>query len=794
VDGLAPTFTGPLVQEAAILATVVGLRRPDLPLPVQLSRWLQGLTASVIQQNGWLPAVAGARCLVALFIDVDGPAAVERALSTALAARKAAAGLRLLDDHQLQISFGVNLGPVALVRRPAGRGWDWSADGGAMALAERLALCLQPGMVISSWPVYRAAEHAFRGYGTAPLFLDELSPRRGGHLPESVYVIEGRKRPVVWRHSNAATPLLGRELELRCLCEAWRQRGDGRVVHLIGEPGSGKSKLLEAFAAWLEVERSRPPALRAWGACYGSRPFEPVAQLLEELCATGPSPNPFGRTQGRQGRSASRVRPAAAVSELGGRDPEAVGSALGRQLRDAVVIVDDLHWADDRSLAALGAAVREWRHRGCLAILSYRPSLVPPDQLREPDTRIVLPPLAADATRALAAAQLGALANEWADMVAAASKGNPLYVEEAAALIRAVGTELPPRLFDLLLARIDQLAKREIVALEREASSTLPRPGLASSLASVRRAIEDWLDRIDTWGPLEMAVLLQRLTGIDLRLRLLHWRTGLGVALNDRLAEARERLARAPAAAWRRAILAYVDDRGDVATGLQQAMTLAERAERRGELSKSAELYQLVLELWIDGALPGVRRDLVLRRLGAVLNLLGEVGRSKHAYRLALEAASDPAAAASAAAGLVRAAPHVPEAAALLRRARRLLAAAEPLWSTEVWAELALAAAALAASRGAGVGGRALRLARAAGREDLALEAARLQLLSWSRTTNCWPKALARLLREWSLAGQDARSTRLFLALAQAQPSPDGGELLARRYMAAALRAHTQRE
>ncbi len=77
---------------------------------------------------------------------------------------------------------------------------------------------------------------------------------------------------------------MGRGDELARLGEALEQAatGSGGLVLAVGDPGIGKTRTLEEFAA---QARSRGARI-LWGGCYegeGARPYAPFAEALEEL-------------------------------------------------------------------------------------------------------------------------------------------------------------------------------------------------------------------------------------------------------------------------------------------------------------------------------------------------------------------------------------------------------------------------------------------------------------------------------------------------------------------------------
>jgi class 3 adenylate cyclase/tetratricopeptide (TPR) repeat protein len=144
----------------------------------------------------------------------------------------------------------------------------------------------------------------------------------------------------------------------------------------------------------------------------------------------------------------------------------------------AIVVVEDLHWADDALLAFLEDVARESNHGPLLLLATARPEFLSahPDFAAALTNahRVELTPLSAEDTALLAASLLGSvLPPELADPIVERADGNPLYAEEYVALLRdrdllveadgvarlRPGVELPvpTSLHALLAARLDTL-------------------------------------------------------------------------------------------------------------------------------------------------------------------------------------------------------------------------------------------------------------------------------------------------------------------------------------------------
>src|SRR5690348_6191511 len=228
--------------------------------------------------------------------------------------------------------------------------------------------------------------------------------------------------------------LLEREPSLALLadCAAEARRGDGRLVVLGGEAGVGKTALLERFQHELRDARW------SWGACddlFTPRPLGPLYDLadqlggeLQELCARGASRDDLFR---------------ALLRQISGPGPV------------NVVVVEDVHWADEATMDLLRFAGRRLRDTRILLVVTFRDDdLATDDQLRvalgelarhRTTRRIALAPLSADAVRTLA----GGSSLEAAALYQLTG-GNPFYVTE---VLQAGMAEVPASARDAVLAR-----------------------------------------------------------------------------------------------------------------------------------------------------------------------------------------------------------------------------------------------------------------------------------------------------------------------------------------------------
>jgi hypothetical protein len=184
---------------------------------------------------------------------------------------------------------------------------------------------------------------------------------------------------------------------LRASLEAARA-GGGRVVLVSGDPGIGKTRLVEEALAAVPRERA------LWGRCRegaGAPAYWPWIQALRayvERCPRDRLAQELGTDIGELARIVP-LELAAAPPAIGDPEParfrlfDAVTRFLCRIGRDelVVVVLDDLHWSDAESLLLLRFLGAEIRDARLLVVGTYRE--------REAHQVVIVPRLLADLAR-----------------------------------------------------------------------------------------------------------------------------------------------------------------------------------------------------------------------------------------------------------------------------------------------------------------------------------------------------------------------------------------------------------
>ncbi len=305
--------------------------------------------------------------------------------------------------------------------------------------------------------------------------------------------------------ARGLSDFVGRDREFNFLEDALAlsEAGDGQVVGLVAEAGSGKSRLCFEF---LERCRARGIAVFECSAVAHGRniPLRPILDLFRAFFGIKPDDEAATARAKIDGRLLV-LDPAVADSAplvfdfLGVSDPDRPTPMIDpdtrqRQLiglmrhviqragdeRTSVTLIEDLHWLDPASEQFLEHMVHARAGARSLLVLNYRPEYQPDWTQNSWCRQVALAPLANDAVEALLKGLLGddpSLA-ALAPMIEARTKCNPYFVEEvvqalietrhlegvrgAYRLVTPVERlEVPATVTAVVAARIDRLSDRE---------------------------------------------------------------------------------------------------------------------------------------------------------------------------------------------------------------------------------------------------------------------------------------------------------------------------------------------
>lgn len=211
----------------------------------------------------------------------------------------------------------------------------------------------------------------------------------------------------------------------------------GCLVLLAGEAGVGKTALVQQFLA------ERDPSERVWrGACdplFTPRPLGPFIDIAQQQSAGAPR------------------------DLLEGAKPHQVAVAIARAVRElpaTILVLEDMHWADEASLDVLALLGRRIESLPALVIATYRDDELERThqlrmllgELRNPRAirRLKVEPLSLEAVRVLAGPH-GVDTNA----LYRATSGNPFFVTE---VLAAGSGEIPATVREAVLARAARLS------------------------------------------------------------------------------------------------------------------------------------------------------------------------------------------------------------------------------------------------------------------------------------------------------------------------------------------------
>ena len=362
---------------------------------------------------------------------------------------------------RLAMRTGVNTGDVVASREPRSEGGLVTGD--AVNAAARLEQTAEPGQILVSERTARAAR-GFRFREVGPLTV------RGKSRPLATVELLDDKvdRPGSSERGipGLRAPMVGRDHELELLQSTYGRlaaSGRAQLVTIYGDPGIGKSRLTRELLAWADAQGDGVTVLKGRCLPYGEAiTYWPLAEILKTYTGVLDS-DPPDAALAKIGALADDVlagvpdpaRSAAVLAfTFGLEDPHVGLAALSpRQVRletheawrafftgltadrPAIVVIEDIHWADDPLLDLL----EELADRVAGPLLFVCPARPDLAQRRtgwgggkRNFSAIFLEPLSHDDAASLVEVLLAVdeLPDETREAMLARADGNPLFLEE----------------------------------------------------------------------------------------------------------------------------------------------------------------------------------------------------------------------------------------------------------------------------------------------------------------------------------------------------------------------------
>ena len=405
-----------------------------------------------------------------------------------------------------QLRIGLNTGTAVVGQVEGGADAAVTVLGDTVNFAARLQALAEPSSVFMSEATHRlvqgmvdatfAGEHVIKG---------KAEPQKAYRL-DTIRQGATRFEAAVSRGLSA---FVGRERELEVLERALTEaRSQLRVVDLVAEPGTGKSRLLHEFRQRIGKDR----AFVLSGSCSpdGQQtaflPFIEVIRGSFRISAGEAEKNvaqklDIGLTT--LGLHSTRnlglllhllglTVPDGALTGLDGvliglRTRELLQQLLEARCRlsPVVMVIEDLHWLDSASEELLGKFVDSESKLRLLILATRRPEYLPPWLDRTMVIKLGLDPLPTGDMHRLVQARLGVevVPEALVRRVTEKAEGNPLFAEEIVSFLTqrgilrttagkldfdasAVAAALPGSVQSLLTARVDRLAPQDRALLQ----------------------------------------------------------------------------------------------------------------------------------------------------------------------------------------------------------------------------------------------------------------------------------------------------------------------------------------
>jgi len=399
--------------------------------------------------------------------------------------------LKQQHGFELQLRVGVNTGQVVV---------DEFVVGEPPNIAARVqSVGIPNAVVITETTKQLLPSNAFNYEDLGVRELKNVGPLRLFRVLDRT---EGRNRVADLRMTR---PLIGRKKQLDLLSEHWDhvKDGNGQAVIVSGEPGIGKTKLVQGFEAAFGSQASA--SLRFNGSPFhrntmlhpvieniqlGARIF-PADSDDEKLAKLQVFLQPFsnaaemlpliGRLLAMSGQMSRYISPQRLLQQTLDGLIEIVLQYASRG--PTLLVFEDVHWFDPTTTSLIERLIPFVGNEPVFLLLTTRSSFTPQLQEKHYVTQIALPRLrpaeADDLIQAIAGDKI--LPRQINSKITAKANGVPLYVEELTKMIldadvlentadpvdviSALDSAIPLTLRDPLTSRVDRVKGRRVLQL-----------------------------------------------------------------------------------------------------------------------------------------------------------------------------------------------------------------------------------------------------------------------------------------------------------------------------------------
>ena len=616
-----------------------------------LNRYFQVVDAIIHRYGGRIDKHIGDGVMAVFGAPVAQTNDTERAVRAACEIRLAMPSLGESAGREMHTHIGIASGLVVASGTGSDTHSEYTVTGEIVNIAARLSDLAVAGEILVTDAVHSAVSSFCTFIDRGELAIKGVQARAKTWAVESLHSERQRRDFGV---------LVARSMELRQFAALLRgcvETGHGCSLLVRGDPGIGKSRLVEEFAE--EASRHGFATVRGFvldfGVTHGNDAISALAYGLLDLpvgCSTAERQHALDKAIAARGlEGAKRVfgnallnlpqsaEQAILYAEMSNAAREGGSRAALGDLALAkasqvplLVVVEDIHWIDAAGLAHLSNLARAIANSRVILVMTTRIEGVSMQKdwstimSGSPLSVMELQPLRVEDCFELAA-NLGASSRDEIHAIVNRSGGNPLYLELLMRNSReALDGKLPQTLQGLVLARVDRLPKQDREALQagsvvgQRLSQGLLRHLIGDAHYDCRALVENRLLRADEDGYLFDHALIRDGVYSSLlqeRRRALHRRAAEWFAETDPVLHA-EHLDRAGDP---RAASAYLD---------------AARSEaRRHRTEKALALTESGLTLETDQ----VTRFALLCLKGDILEVLNQFEDSIAAYRAATDIA-----------------------------------------------------------------------------------------------------------------------------------------------------------